>query len=64
MLKPLAKRVLIPLGVTVAAPTADQAMKKEKFGSGMAALITSNKEMYDININKISWRIWFIDQNC
>ena len=54
VLKPLAKRVLIPLGVTVAAPTADQAMKKEKFGSGMATLITSNKEMYDININKIS----------
>ena len=43
-LKPLAKSVLIPLGLTAT----DPAIHKKMFGSGNTALINSNKEMNDI----------------
>ena len=46
-LKPLAKSVLIPLGLTAAAAT-DAAIHKKMFGSGVTTLIISNKEMNDI----------------
>ena len=46
--KPLAKCVLIPLGLTAAAATTDAAIKKKIFGSGMTTLIISNEEMNDI----------------
>ena len=39
VLKPLAKSVLIPLGLTAAASATDVAIKKKIFGSGMATLI-------------------------
>ena len=42
-LKPLAKSVLKPLGLTAAATYA--AIQKKMFGSGMATLIISNEEM-------------------
>ena len=45
---PLAKSVLIPLGLTVAASATDAAIQKNIFGSGTTALIISNKEMEDI----------------
>ena len=46
VLKPLAKYVLIPLGLT--APTSiDDAIQRKIFGPGMTALI-SNEEMDDI----------------
>ena len=40
-LKPLAKSVLIPLGLTVAASASatDAAIQKKNFGSGMTTLI-------------------------
>ena len=49
LLKPLAKSVLVPLGLTAAADAATDAAKyKKMFGSGNTALIISNEEMNDI----------------
>ena len=50
VIKPLAKSVLIPLGLTVAASAADAGIHKKILGSGHnnTTLIISNKEMYDI----------------
>ena len=52
-IKPLAKTVLIPLGLTAAASAADAGIHKNVFGSGKAnnnntILIISNNEMDDI----------------
>ena len=46
LLKLLGKRILIPLGLTVAAT--DAAIHKKVFGSGATTLITSNEEINDI----------------
>ena len=46
--KPLAKSVLIPLGLMAAASTTDAAIHKKMFGSGFTPLITCNEEMEDI----------------
>ena len=56
VLKPLAKRVFISLGLTAAASGTDAAIHKKMFGSGIrpsdlakrAALIIWNEEMNDI----------------
>ena len=49
MIKPLAKSVLIPLGLTAAAPAADGGIHKKILGSGnMTTLIISNDEIHDI----------------
>ena len=56
VIKPLAKRVLIPLGLTAAASATDAVIYKKMCGSGrpsdlascMATLIISNEEMNDI----------------
>ena len=49
VLKPLAKRTLIPLGLTAAAAAAaDAAIHKKMFVSGTTTLIISNEEMNDI----------------
>ena len=56
VLKPLAKSVLIPLGLTAAASATDAAIHKKMFGSGRfldlatrnTTLIISNEEMNDI----------------
>ena len=50
VIKPLAKSVLIPLGLTAAAPTADAGIHKKILGSGHnnTTLIISNDEMDDI----------------
>ena len=45
VIKPLAKSVLIPLGVTVAASAADAGIHKKILGSGTTTLIISNDEM-------------------
>ena len=50
VLKPLAKSVLIPLGLTAAASATDAAIQKKIFESGIATLIILNEE---INIMKI-----------
>ena len=53
VLKPLAKNVLIPLGLTAAAAAATEAaIHKRIFGSCMTSVIISNEEINDI-INMI-----------
>ena len=46
--KPLAKSVLIPLGLTAAVSATDAAIHKKMFGSGLATLIIFNEEMNDL----------------
>ena len=55
VIKPLAKSVLIPLGLTAAASAADAGIHKKILGSGYnntTTLIISNDEMEDIKIVK------------
>ena len=47
-LRPLAKSVLIPLGLTTAASATDAEIHKKIIGSGTATLIISNDAMKDI----------------
>ena len=46
--KPLAKSVLIPLGLTAVASATDTVIHKKMLGSGFTTLIISNEEMNDI----------------
>ena len=48
VLKPLAKSILIPLGLRTAASVTDTAIHKKIFGLVMTALIIWNGEMNDI----------------
>ena len=48
VLTPLAKSVLLLLGLSAGIPAADTAIQKKTNGSGPTALIISNKEMEDI----------------
>ena len=48
VIKPLAKSILIPLGLTAAAPTTDIAIHKKIFRSGFTTLKISNEEINDI----------------
>ena len=49
VIKPLAKSVLIPLGLTAAASAADAGIRKKILGSGSTTtLIISNDEIHDI----------------
>ena len=48
VIRPLAKRVLIPLGLTAAASAADAGIHEKILGSGTITLIISNDEMEDI----------------
>ena len=48
VIKPLAKSVLIPLGLTAAASAADAGIHKKILGSRTTTLIISNEEMNDI----------------
>ena len=48
VIQPLAKSVLIPLGLTAAASAADAGIHKKILGSGTTTLIISNDEMKDI----------------
>ena len=48
VIKPLAKCILIPLGLTAAASAADAGIHKKILGSGTTTLIISNDEMKDI----------------
>ena len=48
VIKPLAKSVLIPLGLTAAASTSDAGIHKKILSSETATLIISNDEMEDI----------------
>ena len=48
VITPLAKIVLIPLGLTAAASAADARIHKKILGSGNATLIISNKDMQEL----------------
>ena len=48
VLIPLAKSVLVPLGLTAAASATDAVIQRNVFGSGITTLIISNEEMNDI----------------
>ena len=48
VIKPLAKSVLIALGLTAAASAADSGIQKKILDSGTTTLIISNEEMNDI----------------
>ena len=48
VVKPLAKSILIPLGLTATASAADAGIHKKMLGSGTKTLLISNKEMNDI----------------
>ena len=48
VLKPLAKSVLIPLGLTATASATDKVIQKKIFWSGMTTFIISNEEMNEI----------------
>ena len=48
ILKPLAKSVLISLGLTAVASATDATIQKTIFGSWMTTLIILNEEMNDI----------------
>ena len=48
--KPLAKGVLILLGLATAVSATDTAIHKKMFGSGIITLIISNEEINEINI--------------
>ena len=48
VLKPLAKSILILLGLMAATSPTDAAILKKMFGSGFTTLIISNEEMNDI----------------
>ena len=62
VLKPLAKSVLIPLGLTAAASATDAGIHKKIFESGMTTLIISNEEMNDIMKIVKSLEEWYIDK--
>ena len=49
VLTPLAKRVLIVLGLMVAASATDAATQKKIFGLGTTAQLTLNKQIDDIH---------------
>ena len=48
MLKPLAKNVLIPLGLKAATSATSRVIQMKFFDSGMRTLINLNEEMDDI----------------
>ena len=48
VIRPLAKSVLIPLGLTAAASSPDAEIHKKMLGYGNTTLIISNEEMNDI----------------
>ena len=56
LLTPLAKSVLIPLGLSLGMSAADAAIQKKIYGSGTTALIISNEEIEEsgLLINGIS----------
>ena len=51
-LKPLAKSILIPLGLIAAASATDTAIHKKIFRNGFTTLTISNEEMEDMKIVK------------
>ena len=54
---PLAKNILVPLGITAAASAIGARIQKKIHGSGTTTLIISNEELNDINENCSSFSI-------
>ena len=52
--KPLAKSVLVPFGLTVAAPATDAAAHKKMFGSGTRSLDSANETTSIISNEKMN----------
>ena len=48
ILNPLAKSILIPLGLTAVASAAGAVIHQKMFGSGFTTLLISNEKMNDI----------------
>ena len=48
VLKPLAKSILVPLGLTAVTSATDAAIQKKVFQSGTKTLIFANEELNDI----------------
>ena len=48
LMTPLAKSVLVPFGLMVAASGLDAAIQKKRFGSRTSTLVFSNKDVNDI----------------
>ena len=48
VLKPLAKSILVPLGLTAAASATDAAIQKKIYGSGTTTSAFSNEDLNDI----------------
>ena len=63
VLKPLAKNVLISLGLTAAALATDAAIHTKIFRFANTTLIISNKEMNDVVIKSLE-ESGFVDKNC
>ena len=61
VLKPLAKSVLISLGLAAAAAATGAAIHKKMFGSGVTTLIVSNEEINNI-MKIIKSKILFINK--
>ena len=59
-LMPLAKSVLIPLGLTAAETATDATIQKKIYGSDMTAMTVSNKEMKDTKIVKSLEEIYWV----
>ena len=59
-LMPLAKSVLIPLGLTAAERATDATIQKKIYGSDMTAMTVSNKEMKDMKIVKSLEEIYWV----
>ena len=57
---PLAKSVLIPLGLTAAETATDATIQKKIYGSDMTAMTVSNKEMKDMKIVKSLEEIYWV----
>ena len=62
VIKPLAKSVWMPLGLTAAASSADAGIHKNVLGSGNTTLIISNGELEDIIkiVNSLEYSGFFI----
>ena len=59
-LMPLAKSVLIPLGLTAAETATDATIQKKIYGSDMTAMTVANKEMKDMKIVKSLEEIYWV----
>ena len=61
-MKPLAKSVVIPLGLIAAASGTDAAIYQNMFGSGITTFIISNEEMKDVIkiVNSLEKSVLFI----